>query len=264
MMNINGFVLKPQLFTLSLQKKITAEIHQLLNHMLSIHRIEETGSIEDKMISLYKKDLLSYSNTVKAFSRLSSIQQAFLSPDILKICHKLGLKHPLPPTTPVVHIMSDQLKIPDGYFGQAAHQDWASMQGSLNALVFWVALTDVSYDNYPVEVVPGSHLRGFIQGEVKEHYYALPSGCISEQEFRPVQCLSGDALIFSSFLVHRTAVQNKSGFRLAISFRFDDAADSQFIKRGFHTAYKRIVDRTLDRAHIPSIESVRKTYGMSN
>lgn len=263
-MNINGFVLKPKLFTLSMQKKIAAEIHMLLNNILSIHKVEATGSIEDKMIFLYKKDLPSYLNTVKAFSRLSSIQQAFISPSILKICHKLGLKHPLPPTTPVVHIISDQLKIPDGYFGQAAHQDWASMQGSLNALVFWVALTDVSCDNYPVEIVPGSHLRGLIQGEVNSHHYALPADCISEQEFRPVQCLSGDALIFSSFLVHRTAVQNKSGFRLAISFRFDDAADTQFVERGFHTAYKRIVDRALDPADIPSIDSVRKTYGMSN
>ncbi len=261
-LNIQGFVVLRNLFTQTQVQKISDEIEHLVDCVLSYHQLPQSSHLEEKLITLLEFDQEVYLSTVRSFSRLACIQQFFVSRRILNYTKKLGIYQPLIPTGPVVHIMSDRLKIENGYFGQPAHQDWPSMQGSLNALVFWIALTKVTSSNYPVEVVPGSHLRGMIQGKVKASYYELPEGSFCEEDFLGILCEPGDALAFSTFLVHRTAIIAKTGFRLAVSFRFDDADEKQYIGRGFPTAYKRVVERQLNQADTPSIEAVQAIYSV--
>lgn len=261
-LNRDGFVLTPSLLSQRQLKMVDKDIRRILDNVLNNYNLPAGESIQDKLICIFDLDISIYLGTVRAISRLSSLQRIFLSPAVLKTCSKLGVRHQLLSTTPVVHIMSDKLEIPDGYFGQPAHQDWTSMQGSLNALTFWVALTEVTSSNYAVEVVPGSHLLGLIPGDLKEHYYEVPHDMFSNKDFFSIQCKAGDALVFSTFLVHRTVTLEQCGFRLAVSFRFDDAEDKQYISRCFPTAYKRVVDRTLNPAEIPSVEQIHKIYSI--
>ena len=51
-----------------------------------------------------------------------------------------------------------------------------------------------------------------------------------------IDCDPGDVVAFSSFLVHRTAAG--PGLRIAISTRFNNAAEPSFIERGYPTPYK--------------------------
>lgn len=259
-----GFIVLRNLFTQTQLQEISDEIEHLVDSVLSHHKLPQSNCLEKKLITLFEFNQEVYLNTVRAFSRLISIQQSFVSSRILKYAKKLGISQPLIPTGPVVHIMSDRLKIENGYFGQPAHQDWPSMQGSLNALVFWVALTKVTTSNYPVEVVPGSHLKGFIKGKVQANFYEIPDGSFNEADFIDVLCEPGDAMVFSSFLVHRTAIKEKTGFRLAASFRFDDADEKQYISRGFTTAYKRVVERQLCHEDIPGIDAIQLIYSESS
>lgn len=259
--NQQGFVVYSKLFPKDVIAQIKSEITQVLDRtLLSTGVCLHENSIEKKMILLYQKDLQLYLGTIRALSRLFSIQQSFVSEQVQRLCRELGIVQPLIPTGPVFHVMSDQLKIPGGYFGQGVHQDWSSMQGSLNALVLWVALTEVSDHNYPVEVVPCSHLKGLIKGKITEHYFEVPEDMFEAEAFKPVSCQPGDALVFSSFLVHRSGMKGKSGFRLAVSFRFDDAAEEQLITRHYATAYKRSVDRNIKENDIPSVEQVQQKY----
>ncbi|QTN30431.1 phytanoyl-CoA dioxygenase family protein [Rhodoferax sp. AJA081-3] len=41
------------------------------------------------------------------------------------------------------------------------HQDYWSVQGSLDGVVVWMPLVDVDKENFPLEVIPQSHLKAF-------------------------------------------------------------------------------------------------------
>lgn len=40
---------------------------------------------------------------------------------------------------------------------RAAHQDWRSVQGSLDGATFWLPLYEIGPDDYPLEVIAGSN-----------------------------------------------------------------------------------------------------------
>ena len=154
---------------------------------------------------------------------------------------------------PVLHVMSPALRIPDGYYGTTAHQDWPSTQGSLDCVTVWIALTDASIGNFPLEVIPGSHKRGLLDGKMNGSVLEVEA---DDKEFVSIECKAGDVIFLSGFLVHRTG--SGTGFRVAVSQRFDNAAESTFIERGYPCAQKRVVDREIRWK--PTIEEVQKIY----
>ena len=70
----------------------------------------------------------------------------------------MGCAVPTIPESPVFHVISEQLRIPNGYFGFEPHQDWTSIQGALDVMVCWVPLVDVSATT-PLMLVPESKKR---------------------------------------------------------------------------------------------------------
>jgi hypothetical protein len=156
---------------------------------------------------------------------------------------------------PVLHVMSPTLRIPDGYYGTASHQDWPSTQGSLDCVTVWVALTDAGTGNFPLEVIPGSHKRGLLDGKMNGSVLEVEA---DDKEFIPIECKAGDVVFLSGFTVHRTGTG--TGFRVAVSQRFDNAAEPTFIERGYPCAQKRIVDREIRWK--PTAEQVRAVYGV--
>lgn len=189
------------------------------------------------------------SNSAKAYW----IQKSFMSDDLVKCFNELELGNLTIPEQPVLHVMSPNLKIPDGYYGTKAHQDWPSIQGSISMVTVWMALTDAGIGNFPLEVIPGSHLKGFNEGKLNGS--VLEIEC-DDREFIPLECKAGDVVIFSGFTVHRTG--EGSGFRVAISQRFDDVDELTFIDRGYPCAQKRVVDREI--CWKPTVEQVRAVF----
>lgn len=193
-----------------------------------------------------------YVNVLSALGKLDSVNQALGNYFIKNMLHYLGLKtllvHP-----PVVTIMSDN-RISAVYYGTVAHQDWASTQGSLDCITVWIALTDAGVGNFPLEVIPGSHLDGLKEGVVNGSVLEIPDA----EGFIPLECKAGDVVFMSGFLIHRTG--SGSGFRVAVSQRFDNAAESTFIERGYPCAQKRVVDREIKWR--PTVSQVRGVYGV--
>ena len=73
------------------------------------------------------------------------------------------------------------------------------MQGSLNSVVVWVPLMDVSREIGALEIIPGSHLWG-LQESREEGWYRHIEG-LPDDVYQPVEMNAGDVLIFSVFLV---------------------------------------------------------------
>lgn len=164
---------------------------------------------------------------------------------IIDAIAEVGLKNPCFNTNPVTHIISDRLVIPGGYQRAPVHQDWRFMQGSLNSIVVWIPYQDIDDDSLPMEVIPGSHKTGLLPSIKIKHEYGVDPNHFDESQFIPIKVQKGDAVIFSTFLVHRTATSPFSGFRISSSFRYDDAGETSYINRGYPNPFKRQLDREM-------------------
>jgi ectoine hydroxylase-related dioxygenase (phytanoyl-CoA dioxygenase family) len=159
--------------------------------------------------------------------------------------------------------MADALKIPNGYFGLVPHQDFPSVQGSVDGVVVWLPLVKVDKDNYPLEVIPGSHLRGLAPmishgdstSEVDPNWF-------DASHFTPAEVDVGDVIFMSMFTVHRSSTRGSPNrCRLAVSTRFDNADEASFIERAYPTAYVRSVRREQYLENFPPMDLIEKTFG---
>jgi ectoine hydroxylase-related dioxygenase (phytanoyl-CoA dioxygenase family) len=175
----------------------------------------------------------------------------FLSPWLIEAVLDLGIEEPIFLTSVVAHVMAPDL----WNEGAVAHQDWPALQSGLDTVVAWIPLFDVGLDDYPVEVVPGSHLLGLLPSkEVKDGAAVVDT---SGMNFVPVTMKRGDALLFSAFTVHRTRTPG-TGLRAAFSHRFENAADPWFKAHDGYSAQRRTIDR--EARWTPTLEQVRKAF----
>lgn len=183
-------------------------------------------------------DVETYINTARMTQMVPTAHTIMNSQPILDLVRALGVAVPLLSTRLSNHIMSDVLRIPGGYHKSPPHQDWRSMQGSLDSVVLWVPTTPVTERSHPLEVVPRSHLLGLL--DTAEHIMtpAVDDPRITEDQYRPLPMQPGDVVAFSSFLVHRTGETGDGQVRIAFSTRFNNAAEATYVEHGYPTPYK--------------------------
>lgn len=203
-----------------------------------------SDDIENSLNKLFFSSQERYLQTLRTFSKSLSLQNLFMSYRLKQLIRMLGIEIATMPTQPITHATSKSLVINDGSLGVSAHQDWPSIQGSLDSLVVWVPFVNVNDDNYPLQILPKSHLDGLRHAEIQNNISQIDLSNKEIESLVDVSCEPGDAVIFSTFTVHRTK-QLGSGFRFAASIRFDNALEDSFISRNFPCAYKRSVDRNL-------------------
>lgn len=162
----------------------------------------------------------------------------------------------------VVHIMAKELEIPDGYFGLVPHQDFPSVQGSLDGVVVWLPLVNVDRDNYPLELIPRSHFEGVLPArEHNNSTWETDTSRYREEDYLPVEVNEGDVVFMSLFTIHRSSKKGEPGrLRLAASTRFDNADERTFIERCYPTAYTRAVRREQYFPGFPTAAQVAKIY----
>jgi hypothetical protein len=218
----------------------------------------------DLMQLLLEVDVSAYLATVRHLAKLCSVQELFGIAPVKGALDALGLRLTAVATTPVIHAVSDRLRIPGGYHGIVPHQDWPSVQGGLKCVVVWIPLTEARSPNFPLEVVPRSHLDGIWEGDIKPHAFEILPERLAGVEFVPLQVDRGDAVFMSSFTVHRTGLavagEECRGFRLSFSLRFEDSTETAFAARGYPCAYKRVVEREFITPNYPSAEAVRAIF----
>ncbi len=186
---------------------------------------------------IYNRSPEAFRADARLLAKRTSIMQMFLAPDMMKAVAALGIRRPIMQTNPVCHAMG----FDKSFDGTHAHQDWPALQSGLNTVVAWVPFHPVDEDAYPVEVVPGSHLKGLLPAKAGEHYSEVDA---SGMEFVPVTVPAGGALLFSVFTVHRTRTPGAKT-RVAISMRYEDALDAAFIEQGYPSTQSRVIEREL-------------------
>jgi phytanoyl-CoA hydroxylase len=245
---------------------INAEIEalyilQLRRLGLPVNESGSRGSLYENAMRLLNADLAAYINTSRLTQDLPSVHRLLVSESIVDIVRALGITFPVISTKASIHLMADELKVPNGYHKTPPHQDWRSTQGSLDSLVLWIPTTRVTASSNPLQVVPGSHRLGLLPTVDHIMTPMVSDERISDASFVSIEVEPGDLIAFSTLLVHRTGDEGDGLVRIALSTRFNNAAEGTFVERGFPTPYKYSYRLDLMTPEFPKVSDVERIFG---
>jgi len=215
--------------------------HHLRRLGLPIEEAGDLAALHENLVRLHQHDQRRYVAMLRVFGSAKSAYDVLLSPGIADACRALGVSRPMLHTLPIFHLMSNRLRISGGYHGFEAHQDWSAVQTSINSVAVWLPFHALDYECFPLEVLPGSHLRGLLPCTREDDDYRIDPSCIDESRFLPLEMAKGDAALMTMFTVHRTAMRSNDRLRIAASWRYEDSIEPSFIERGYPFAQSRRV-----------------------
>lgn len=203
---------------------------------------------EQGIVQLFERDLQVFINCGKHAQHLISLHQLSLDRRITQVLQEIGLEFPSICTRPVLYFNSRRLATKDVYWKLDPHQDWRSMQGSLDAVVVWVPLVNIDHSLGALELIPRSHKWGLLPADMVDGYGNLRKP-VDTKLMIEVPVERGDALFFSAFLVHRSGINNTDSIRWSCHFRYNNLREQTFIDRGFpHPYIYRPVEELLSPA----------------
>ncbi|SFU68931.1 phytanoyl-CoA dioxygenase family protein [Nitrosospira multiformis] len=239
-------------------------IHKSFNDQLAYLGFSADGKdLFGSMRLLYDYDINRYKRLAGALWRKLEVYNLMHHPKILGLLREqFGWKDIFMPGGQVAVIMAEELKIPDGYFGFVPHQDFPSIQGSLDGVVIWLPLVDVDRYNYPLEIIPHSHHEGVLPSkENTSSTWETDTSRYTNEDYLPVEVDVGDVVFMTLFTIHRSSQRGTAGrLRIALSTRFDNADEATFIERCYPTAYKRTVQREQYFKGFPTRDQVARIF----
>ena len=241
----NGFYIARGLLPKPVVSETIVSLKHHFDNQLRYLQQEPSTDIYVAMQQLFDADIERYKKTVGSLWRKLSVYALCHHEAIQRfVREQFGWNDIVIPGGQVVHVQTARLKIPGGYFGLVPHQDFPSVQGSLDGMVIWIPLVDVDANRYPLEVIPGSHTRGLLPSiENPDSTWEIQPQCYDEAAFVPALCNVGDVIFMSNFTVHRSSAKGDERLRLACSTRYDNGDEPSFIARGYPSAYVRTVQR---------------------
>jgi len=260
-----GYTLVKGLFAKEEIELIRSEAKEIFaSQMLRCGIIESLAINEtdftNGMYELFQIELPAFMNCGKQVQHLISLHQLSLDDRIVARLRALGLDHPNISTRPVLYFNSERLAKKEVYWRLSLHQDWRSMQGSLDSVVVWLPLIDIGRDLGALEVIPGSHKWGLLDADIVDGYGKLRTS-VDESDLVTVEIEAGDALFFSTFLVHRSGTNMTDAIRWSCHFRYNNLREQTFIERGFPHPYIYHPQTDLITPEFPRRAQVLRTFG---
>lgn len=209
---------------------------------------------------LFKEDPETLFNCGKQVQHLISLHKLSINDKVIQLLKNYGLKNPIISTRPVMFFNHPKLAKSKVYHTVDAHQDWRSMQGSLNSMVIWVPLMNVDKSLGALEILPGSHLKGLKAKNIESGFGMVNLSKDEKNKFIPVELNTGDALLFSSFLIHQSGNNISDRPRWSCHFRFNDLDDDSFVERKFPHAYIYKPIEELITSDFPKLKDLSKIF----
>ena len=261
--NTNGYLLLRRFFDVGEIDRIRDDARQVFTPQMRRLGLVGASEVSDEqfergMYELFEADLQAFTNCGKHAQHLISLHRLSLDRRIVSLLGELGLAFPNVCTRPVLYFNSPRLAKREVYHRLEPHQDWRSMQGSLDSVVLWVPLVRIDRDLGALEVIPGSHRRGLLPSNMEDGYGRLATA-VDTAAFLPIEVEKGDALVFSTFLVHQSGTNVTSAIRWSCHFRYNNLCERTFVERGFPHPYiykpaeELITPRFPDAAQVDAI-----------
>jgi hypothetical protein len=215
---------------------------------------------EDGMFELFDRDPETLFNCGKQAQHLVSLHRLSLDDRIINALRELGLERPNICARPYLYFNHPRLASTEAYWRHGPHQDWRTTQGSLDSAVVWLPLTDIGRDLGALEIFPGSHLGGLLEADFSEGYGRVDED-IDSAAALPVEVERGDALFFSTFLLHRSGTNVTDSIRWSCHFRYNNLDEVTFIERGYPHPYIYKPQAELITEGFPARAQVERTFG---
>lgn len=213
---------------------------------------------EKALYQLFEKDFQLLMYCGKQLQHMVSLHRLSLDEKIISVLKELGLSHPIINVRPVIFFNSPHLGKKEVDHTKPAHQDYRTTQGSIDSVVVWMPLIDIPKKLGALEIIPGSHMNGLMNYEVEDAYHTLKN--VNDEDFVSVEVKKGDALFFSTLLVHQSGQNTSEQIRWSCHFRYNNIDDVTFINRGFpHTYLYRPQDEIVTKG-FPSVEDMKKAF----
>jgi hypothetical protein len=222
------------------------------------------ADFNSSLYRLFEEDIECLSNCGKQVQHLISLHSLSLHTQIIELLHQTGLKTPTISTRPVLYFNHHKLAKQKVFYKVDAHQDWRSMQGSLNSVVIWIPLVDVNKELGALEILPKSHLEGLRTDHIENGFGMVSLNETEEKRLVSVEVEVGDALLFSSLLIHQSGDNITDRPRWTCHFRYNDLDDASFIKRKFAHPYIYKPIEELITKDFPQIDDILKIYSHAN
>lgn len=206
------------------------------------------------LYQLFKDDIECLSNCGKQIQHLISLHTLSLQSKTVELLRQIGIKTPIISTRPVLYFNHPKLAKKKVFYKVDAHQDWRSMQGSLNSVVIWIPLVEINKELGALEILSGSHLDGLRTKHIESGFGMVSLSEDEEKRLISVEVNAGDALLFSSFLIHQSGDNVTNKPRWSCHFRYNDLEDPSFIKRKFAHPY----------IYKPTSELITKNFPLKN
>lgn len=123
------------------------------------------------------------------------------------------------------------------------HQDYPYTQGSTDGIVVWAPLFDVKDGEGGIKFIPGSHKKGILPVVVADKGNANGNGAQSirlpdielfeKQQAYTVDVKAGDALVFSTLLLHKSLPLRQTQIRWTTQLRYANFDESDAVARGW-------------------------------
>jgi ectoine hydroxylase-related dioxygenase (phytanoyl-CoA dioxygenase family) len=219
----NGFVLIKNLFDIS---SVVSDICKVFKTYTN----NDSMDFDELAKQLFTADFDGFIGCTNSCQYLPSLFSVACSKPMIDTLNDIGIQEPIINTRPLLSFSSKYIAKQEYYWKIPAHQDWESMQGSLNSVTCWTPLVDVDISLGPLHIVKHSHKKGMLLH--KDIGVPVLKDEINEK-FDVYPMKAGDAVFFNAFTVHKSGVNRTGKIRLAAHFRYDDCKEPSFIKRKF-------------------------------
>jgi phytanoyl-CoA hydroxylase len=256
---LNGFFTKEDVEAVRQDAKWVF-LKQMTSRGFVTRREPDEREFESGMGRFFAEDMQGFINCGKTCQHLISLHRLSLRENIVRQLAGLGVRRPNICTRPVLYFNSRHLAKSEAYYKSPPHQDWRSMQGSLNAIVIWVPLADVHKELGALEVIPGSHLGGLLESHEDEWYRRIEG--LDDEKYQSIEVNAGDVLFFSSFVVHRSGNNVTDSIRWSCHFRYNDLEEPTFVSRKYPNPYSYAPQQDLVTKDFPCVEDLQKLYSV--
>ena len=212
------------------------------------------------LYKLFIDDNQRFINCGKQVQHLISLHSLSLNGKILNLLNELGFTFPSISTRPVLFFNHPKLAKDKVYHTVDSHQDWRSMQGSLDSVVIWIPLLNIGKDLGALEILPGSHLDGLRTDHIESGFGMVQLTEIEKEQLLSVEVEIGDILLFSSFLIHQSGNNITDEPRWSCHFRYNNLDEKTFIERKYAHAYLyKPIDELITEG-FPSLDNIKSIF----
>jgi phytanoyl-CoA hydroxylase len=225
----SGYVVVTDLVAVDQLREARERILALFNRRLA--RFADGSTPEELLVRTYASQPELWRQCARRMWDVLPVYRLGGDERIAELLRKLDLADAIVSTRPEV-----RTDMPgDDRYMQPWHQDWRYGQGSLNAVTLWLPLHDVDASRGTIELMPGSHLLGYLDVEELENprRFSIRSDRLPDLPVETAELRLGEAIVFSQFLVHRSGYNSSGRPRITVQARFADAADPRFVERGY-------------------------------